>query len=97
MQGKTGSKESVLWAVVFDIQSNALRIEGLVHLVDAYASGLRKPTSSKVSSWFAELGSIIGHLEDPAEDIFTGYVATADGDYRVLEGWGRGYLSRLLF
>jgi len=73
-----------------EIQSNALRIEGLIHLVDAYAEGSGKPTTSRVSSWFKEFGSFVGHLEDPAEDIFVGNVGTADGGYRLLEGLWEG-------
>ena len=73
-----------------DVQSNALRIEGLVHLVDVYANGRGKPTTSTVSSWFAKFGSYIGPLEDPAEDVFAGYVGTSVGGFRVLEGLWEG-------
>lgn len=73
-----------------EIQSNTLRIEGLIHLVDAYADGNGKPTTSRVSSWFEKFGSFVGHLEDPAEDIFVGYVGTAYGGYRLLEGGWEG-------
>jgi len=73
-----------------EIQSNNIRIEGLVHLVDAYAEGHGKPKTSTVSSWFEKFGSSIGYLEDPAEDIFVGYVGTSNGGYRVLEGVWEG-------
>lgn len=73
-----------------EIQSNNIRIEGLVHLVDAYADGREKPKTSTVSSWFDEFGSFIGALEDPAEDIFVGYIGTSSGGYRALEGFWEG-------
>ena len=73
-----------------EIQSNNIRVEGLVHLVDAYADGHGKPKTSTVSSWFEDFGSFIGSLEDPAEDIFVGYVGTAGGGYRALEGFWEG-------
>lgn len=73
-----------------DLQSNSLRIEGLVHLVDAYANGSDCPTDAALSSWFEQLGLYVGHLEDPAEDVFVGYVGTSVGGFRVLEGLWEG-------
>lgn len=82
------------------LQSNCVRLEALVHLAVAYASGSSVPTSSDFIECFNELGAgICGRMEDPAEDVFVSLVTTTKGNFRVPSGiWENGafYLQRIL-
>ncbi|WP_375415051.1 hypothetical protein [uncultured Bradyrhizobium sp.] len=80
-----------------ELQSNCIRLEGLVHIALTYCSGTRKPKASDVTRWFAEFGKgWLGNMEDPAEDVFVSNVATPRGNFRVLEGvWeGAGFYTQ---
>jgi hypothetical protein len=83
-----------------ELQSNCVRLEALVHLGLALGNGARKPGAKHIAQWFATLGKgRCGAIEDPAEDIFVGSIATQRGNYRVLEGiWESGtfYLQRIV-
>lgn len=81
------------------LQSSCLRLELLVHLSLAFASGPRAATSDLVRKGFASVGSVYGHYEDPAEDVFVGNISSPRGNYLVLEGtWecGTFYLQRFV-
>ncbi len=70
-----------------ELQSNCIRLEGLVHLALAHCRGTKKPTASVVARWFAEFGnSWLGRMEDPAEDIFLSNITTVRGNFRVIDG-----------
>jgi hypothetical protein len=80
-----------------DLQSNCIRLEGLIHIALAYCSGTKKPKASDVTRWFAEFGKgWLGQVEDPAEDVFVSNIATPRGNFRVLEGvWeGAGFYTQ---
>ena len=80
-----------------DLQSNCIRLEGLVHIALAYCSGTKKPKASDVTRWFEEFGEgWLGQMEDPAEDVFVSNIATPRGNFRVLEGvWeGAGFYTQ---
>jgi hypothetical protein len=83
-----------------DLQSNCVRVEALVHLCFAIGEGQRKPNARHISRWFTAAGNgRAGAMEDPAEDVFVGSVATPRGNFRVLEGiWESGtfYLQRIM-
>ena len=70
-----------------ELQSNCIRIEGLVHLSLVFGDGQRKPNPKIISKLFAALGEgIVGRLEDPAEDVFVSSIATPRGNFRILQG-----------
>jgi hypothetical protein len=70
-----------------ELQANCIRLETLVHLVLLFARGRRKPTDKIVSRLFREFGKgWAGRLEDPSEDVFVTLIATARGNFRMLEG-----------
>ncbi len=74
-----------------EFQSNACRLELLVHLVILNAIGKSHPTQAQVVAWFNQLNNgACGQLEDPAEDIFLSRVTTKYGDYRLFEGSAEG-------
>ena len=70
-----------------ELQSNCVRLEVLVHLGLALGKGTRKPNEKLVCRLFSELGEgMTGRQEDPAEDVFVSSIATARGNFRILEG-----------
>jgi hypothetical protein len=80
-----------------ELQSNCIRLEGLVHIALAYCRGTKKPKASDVRRWFAEFGKgWLGQVEDPAEDVFVSNIATPRGNFRVLDGvWeGAGFYTQ---
>lgn len=82
------------------IQSNAYRLEAMVHLAVIHSAGLRHPSPAFARRAFAWLGNgISGRMEDPAEDVFTTCVHSRTGNYTVFEGLREGngfYLQRVL-
>ncbi|WP_081666287.1 NERD domain-containing protein [Pseudogulbenkiania ferrooxidans] len=69
------------------LQSNCFRLEALVHLAIAYCEGDQTPMAQFTSHAFKAVGQgACGRLEDPAEDVFTGSIYSARGNYRILEG-----------
>lgn len=43
-----------------------------------------------MAKWLTEAGKIVGHHEDPAEDVFAGRVSYEGRNYRILEGLSEG-------
>jgi hypothetical protein len=82
------------------LQSNAYRLEAMVHLAVIHADGRRHPSPAFVQRAFGRLGNgICGRLEDPAEDVFSTSVHCRTGNYTVFEGLREGngfYLQRVL-
>lgn len=80
-----------------ELQSNCVRLEGLVHIALAFCRGTKKPKASDVTRWFAEFGKgWLGQVEDPAEEVFVSNIMTLRGNFRVLEGvWeGAGFYAQ---
>lgn len=68
------------------LQANTLRLEAIAHLALASCSGRQSPTIQNASRWFRLLGARVGHLEDPAEDVFVTRVIFNGTNFRILEG-----------
>ena len=68
--------------------ANTLRLEVLVHLAFALADGESKPSRANINAITNTFGprSPISRSEDPAEDVFVGYIASNLGGFRVLNG-----------
>ena len=78
------------------LQSQAVRIEALLHLVVMVARGRRSPNAREVARWLGELGDgIVGELEDPPEDAFASRVLGKDADYLILNGIYEGSAYQL--
>jgi len=74
-----------------ELQSNAFRLDILIHLAFIYAKGKTRVRPSQVIAWFNQLdqGSC-GRLEDAAEDVFVTNVFFEGETYRIFEGTGEG-------
>lgn len=70
------------------LQSNACRLEVVVHLAVAHCSGEKEPTSEDIGSWVntSRASNIVVPLEDPAEDTFITNIGTPFGNFRLFEG-----------
>ena len=68
------------------LQANTLRLEAIAHLALEKCNGRRSPTLQNASRWFKTAGAHIGHLEDPAADVFITRVILRGTNYRVFEG-----------
>jgi hypothetical protein len=69
------------------LPANCHRLEALVHLAMAYCQGRRAPTSAFIKRAFETLGrGYCGRMEDPAEDLFSTLVSTAQGNFTIFEG-----------
>ena len=68
------------------LQANTLRLEAIAHLALANCDGRRSPTLQNASRWFKSVGTRVGRLEDPAEDVFVTRVIFDGANYRILEG-----------
>jgi hypothetical protein len=78
-----------------NLQANCLRLEALVHLAVCKANGRRELTQSAVAKLFRKLGSAVGYLEDPAEDVFVSTVSSSRGNFRVFPGIAEGAAFKL--
>ena len=68
-------------------QASCFRLEALVHMALALASGRARLTEDVARTCFDALGDgPCGMAEDPAEDLFAGTVRSPRGNFRVLEG-----------
>jgi len=73
------------------LQSNCLRLEALAHLALYACNGSKKPQPKHFRQWFVDLGrGQCGILEDPAEDVFIGLIASPRGNFRVVQGTWEG-------
>ena len=68
------------------LQANAFRLEAIAHLALANCNGRQSPTLQNASRWFKSIGTRVGLLEDPAEDVFVTRVIFNGANYRILEG-----------
>ncbi len=71
----------------------------MIHLVVAHAQGTQSPSSRLAVELFDHVGSIAGHLEDPAEDLMIEAVRSPWGNYRVISGLWEGagfFLQRFI-
>lgn len=70
-----------------NLHRNTVRIETLLHLAVSRCKGSRQATPDDLRQWVAFMdGSPMAPLEDPNEDVFIGYVCTAQGGFRVYQG-----------
>nr|WP_323780450.1 hypothetical protein [Amylibacter sp.] len=76
--------------LIQDLQASTYRLEMLAHAVVSTCAGDKAPRQRDLTDWLTAAGRVVGHLEDPAEDIFLGRVSYAGGNYRVLEGLSEG-------
>jgi hypothetical protein len=69
------------------LQANAYRLEALLHISMARALGQQNPSSTFIQGAFTSLGNgICGHLEDPAEDLFSTSVHCRYRNFTIFEG-----------
>jgi hypothetical protein len=82
------------------LQSNAYRIEMMVHLALSFSDGQKGCKKNDVSHFFSLFaGSFIGMQEDPVDDLFVTSIATLQGNLLCLQGiWECGgfYIQRVL-
>jgi len=70
-----------------ELQSNAYRIEALVHAFLSLSKGRKTPKKHMVTEAFNSMHNTkFGHAEDPAENVFVAQVYNKQGNYRILEG-----------
>tara|TARA_R100000027_G_scaffold67722_1_gene68180 strand:+ start:8638 stop:12456 length:3819 start_codon:yes stop_codon:yes gene_type:complete len=70
-----------------DLLENSLRIEVLLHLAVYCCTGTKKPSRSDLETWVSLVNSSPWKSqEDPAEDVFVGYICTVLGGFRVYLG-----------
>ena len=68
------------------LQASTLRLEAIAHFALENCNGRRNPTLQNASRWFKAAGAHIGHLEDPAADVFLTRVIFRGTNFRVFEG-----------
>lgn len=74
-----------------ELQSNAYRLNVLIHLTFIYAKGKNRPQPAQIVAWFNQLDKgTCGRQEDAAEDVFVANVSFEGDTYRVFEGTGEG-------
>ncbi|MGI3169872.1 hypothetical protein ACRARG_12000 [Pseudooceanicola sp. C21-150M6] len=73
-----------------DFQASTYRLEMLAHVVVSTCKGAKAPRQRDLAHWLTDAGKIVGHHEDPAEDVFAGRVSFEGVNYRVLEGLSEG-------
>jgi hypothetical protein len=74
-----------------ELQSNAYRLNVLIHLAFIYAKGKNRPQPAQIVAWFNQLDKgTCGRQEDAAEDVFVANVTFEGDTYRVFEGTGEG-------
>lgn len=73
-----------------ELQASSARIEAMVHLAVAYAQGTQAPSSRLAHDLYRHVGSVAGHLEDPAEDLMIEAVRGPWGNFRVIAGLWEG-------
>lgn len=82
------------------LQANCVRLEALVHMAIATADGQRRLSLDELRACFDEMNDgVLGLAEDPSEDVFVSNLATARGNFLILEGtWESGtfYLQRFM-
>jgi|GEM_PF-2654765 len=83
-----------------NLQSNAYRIEMMVHLVLSYCHGKKSCKKKDVAHLFSLFeDTYAASQEDPAEDLFVHSICTLEGNFFCLQGIWEGnsfYLSRVL-
>lgn len=68
------------------LQANSFRLEEIARLALSNCGGRQSPTLKTAARWFKMVGAIVGHLEDPTEDVFVARVVFDGRNYRILEG-----------
>lgn len=83
-----------------ELQSNAYRLEALIHFSLQYAKGNKKPKKQIIDKAFKLLSkSSLSHQEDPAEDVFVSLVNFKGENFLIFEGLWEGnafHLQRFL-
>lgn len=81
-----------------EFQSNAYRLEVLIHLAFLCAKGKGRPSQAQIVAWFNQLDKgTCGRQEDPAENVFVSIASVKAGDFRLFEGnaEGNGFHTQL--
>lgn len=73
-----------------ELQASTYRLEMLAHAVVSNCDGSKTLRQRDLAKWLTEAGKIVGHHEDPAEDVFAGRVNYEGRNYRILEGLSEG-------
>jgi hypothetical protein len=73
-----------------ELQASSARIEAIIHLAIAHARGAQSPSARLAAELFDYVGTIAGHLEDPAEDLMVEAIRSPWGNYRVISGLWEG-------
>ncbi len=73
-----------------EMQASTFRLEMLAHAVISSCNGSKTLRQRDLARWLTEAGKIVGHHEDPAEDVFAGRVSYEGQNYRILEGLSEG-------
>lgn len=83
-----------------ELQSNAFRLESLIHSSLLYAKGSKKPKKQVIEKAFKLFSkSSLSHQEDPAEDVFVSLVNFQGQSFLIFEGLWEGnafHLQRFL-
>jgi hypothetical protein len=81
------------------LQSNQLRLEKLIAHFILEGKGRTHLNKECTKDCFEIAGSIYGHLEDPAEDVFVSQVYSHNENFKIFEGLWEGsafYLQRFI-
>lgn len=81
-----------------ELQSNAYRLEVLIHLAFLCAKGKGRPSQAQIVAWFNQLDKgTCGRQEDAAEDVFVSIASAKADDFRLFEGnaEGNGFHTQL--
>ncbi len=74
-----------------ELQSNAFRLDVLIHMAFIYAKGKNRAQLAQIIAWFNQLNKgSCGRQEDAAEDVFVTNVTFDGNTYRVFEGTSEG-------
>jgi hypothetical protein len=73
-----------------ELQASAVRIEAMIHLAVAHCKGTQSPSGRLACQLFDYLGPVIGHMEDPAEDLMIAAIRSNYGNFRIISGLWEG-------
>ncbi len=70
-----------------DLHENTIRIEIMLHLAVCCCEGTKQAQADDLRQWASLMDSSPWcRQEDPSEDVFVGYICTANGGFRVYPG-----------
>jgi len=85
-----------------ELHANTVRLEVLLHLVALRSNGKLRPTATQLREWLNQIlgEDLVGHQEDPPEDVFIANVVSGSGNSLLFEGiWeaNAGYVQAVLY